>query len=117
MKLLILAGILIFYFANGVQNMAPEKNIKIKLQNNSASIYKLALISFAPGQEGNGTRISTMLPFMIKEYSFPVGTALFFANKEQVNFTMSGKNVYQRGDKPDLLVKEADAGKVFKILK
>jgi hypothetical protein len=117
MKKLLLFIFLSFSFGVFAQEVTPAKKIVIRLENNSIRIYKLALLSFEPGQEGNGTRVSSMLPYTVKEYTFPEGTALYFGNEEQVNFTMSGKNIYQRGDKPNLIVKATDAGKTFQLQK
>ncbi len=117
MNNILLALVLLFAGQVYAQNPAPKKLIKVTFQNNSPGIYKLALLAFRPGEDQNETRISNMLPFTKKQYTFPEGTSVYIANTEQVNYTMSGKSVYQRGDKPDVLVTAANADKIYKLIK
>lgn len=89
------------------------KTVTIRLRNPSLLPRKVALISYEPGETGNGTNIFMMGPKGNKSFRFPVGTKLYTADSEQVDVVMSGKRI--DGGKPLLTVKAEDAGKSFDI--
>ena len=90
-----------------------NENVKIYLRNNSLFPKKIALISYTPGIQGNGTRIFVLMPLCRKMYEFKTGTKLYLANNKQVDIVMSGRSLL---DQPEfLLVKESDAGKSFVV--
>jgi hypothetical protein len=92
----------------------PDKGIAITLRNNRALPRKVSLISYAPGETGNGTSIFMLAPLVgTKSFTFPVGTRLYLANSEQVDVVMSGKRI--DSGPPFLTVKKEDAKKVFSI--
>lgn len=87
--------------------------VSFRLHNTSLLPRKVSLISYAPGESGNGTQLFTMLPKASRTLSFPVGTRLFLANSDQVDIVMSGKRI--DSGKPFLTVQQGDAGKAFDI--
>lgn len=92
----------------GVVLNGPE--ITVRFRNNS-TLRKVAMITYKPGETGNGTNIFTMLPNGTTKRSFPVGTKVYFADDNQVNTVMSGKRIDD--SKPLITVKPEDAGKTF----
>ena len=96
----------------------PE--ITVRFRNNSARRQKVALITYKPGDTGNGTNIFTMSPFATAKRSFPPGTKVYFArpgdpDDNQVSIVMSGNRIDT--EKPLLTVQAGDAGKTFDIFK
>lgn len=91
----------------------PE--ITIRFRNNSARSQKVAMITYKPGDTGNGTNIFTMFPFATAKRSFPPGTKVYFADQKQVDVVMSGNRIDD--SKPLLTVQAGDAGKTFDIFK
>lgn len=92
---------------------ASGKTITVRLHNPSLLPRKIALISYEPGETGNGTTIFMMGPKGTRPFRFPVGTKLYTADSEQVDIVMSGKRL--DGGKPFLIVKAGDAGKAFDV--
>lgn len=92
---------------------APAKTVTVKLRNASLLPRKVALISYEPGEIGNGTTIFMMGPKGARSFRFPVGTKLYTADNEQVDVVMSGKRI--DSSKPFLTVKAEDAGKAFDV--
>lgn len=92
---------------------AAKKNVTIRLHNPSLLPRKIALISYEPGETGNGTSIFVLRPKGTTSFRFPVGTKLYTADKGQVDVVMSGKRI--DNDKPFLTVKAEDAGKAFDV--
>jgi hypothetical protein len=88
----------------------------LRFENNSDTIYKLALLAYPPNDTKNETRVSNMAPRTTKEYRFPIGTQIYLASTEQVSYSMSGNNIQKRGDKPYLIVKKEDDGKTIKLV-
>jgi hypothetical protein len=87
--------------------------VSFRLHNTSLRPRKVSLISYAPGESGNGTQVFTMLPKGSRTFSFPEGTRLYLANSDQVDIVMSGKRI--DGGKPFLTVQKTDSGKAFDI--
>lgn len=92
---------------------ASSKTVTVKLHNPSLLPRKIALVSYEPGETGNGTSIFMMGPKGTKSFRFPVGTKLYTADNEQVDVVMSGKRL--DSGKPFLIVKAEDAGKAFDV--
>lgn len=90
-----------------------KQTVVIRLHNTSWLPKKVALISYEPGETGNSTRIFVMNPKGTQSVRFPVGTKLYMANNEQVDAVMSGKRI--DNDKPFLMVKAEDKGRVFDV--
>lgn len=89
------------------------KTIAIKLRNPSLLPKKITLISYAPGETGNGTTGFMLAPKGTKSFTFPTGTRLYLADSEQVDIVMSGKRI--DSGKPFLTVKTDDANKAFDV--
>jgi len=87
--------------------------ITVRFRNNSISFRKVALITYKPGEEGNGTSIFTMSPYAVTKRTFPVGTKVYFADDQQVSTVMNGDRIDTR--KPFLVVKRSDAGFTYNI--
>ncbi|MBI3219377.1 MAG: hypothetical protein HYZ44_07685 [Bacteroidetes bacterium] len=85
--------------------------IKFKIKNTSILPKKVTLISYTPGDNGNGTQGYWIWPGGTKELSFKVGTKLFLANQKEVNTVMSGNSI--ENGKPYLIVKKEDQDKTF----
>jgi hypothetical protein len=88
-------------------------NVSFRLHNTSLLPKKVSLISYAPGETGNGTQIFMMAPKGNRKFTFPLGTRLYLANSDQVNIVMSGKRI--DNGKPFLTVQPSDAGKAFDV--
>lgn len=87
--------------------------INIILKNSSLLPKKIVVISYSPGDTGNGTQGYFLLPSATKQLSFKEGTKLYLANSTQVNTVMSGKRIDE--GKPFLTVKKEDNNQVFKF--
>ena len=109
MKQFLLAVLFISSF-NATSNAQTKTalQIKIKLKNSSLLPKRITIISYQPGDEGNGTEQITMAPRAEKTLVFREGTKLYVASTKQVDIVMSGKRIDQ--DKPFLIVKREDAG-------
>lgn len=92
---------------------ASTKTVAIKLRNPSLLPKKVTLISYSPGETGNGTNGFMLAPKGSKSFSFPAGTRLYLADSEQVDIVMSGKRI--DSGKPFLTVKTEDANKAFDV--
>jgi hypothetical protein len=92
----------------------PDKGVTISLRNSSMLPRKVSLISYAPGETGNGTTIFMLAPLVgTKSFTFPVGTRLYLANSEQVDIVMSGKRI--DGGPPFLTIKKEDSNRIVSI--
>lgn len=93
---------------------STSKNvITIILKNTSLLPKKCTLISYEPGDVGNGTRVIWFLPIGTKSLQFKVGTKLYDAKNTQVNTVMSGQRI--DSDVPFLVVKKEDDNQTFKL--
>ncbi len=92
---------------------AAQTGITFRLYNPSFLPRKIALISYEPGIPGNSTNIFVMVPLGTTKFTFPVGTRLYLADREQVDVVMSGKRI--DSSKPFLILKKEDSGKAFSI--
>ncbi|MEZ0611292.1 hypothetical protein ACAW74_22465 [Fibrella sp. WM1] len=72
---------------------AEANRVPIRLRNSGLLPKRVALISYEPGERGNGTTILTLLPRMSKAFTFPIGTRLYLADDAQVNTVMSGRSI------------------------
>ncbi len=86
--------------------------VTIYLKNNSILPKKVTLISYQPGETGNGTSGFVLMPFASRKYTFTKGTKLYLAKQKQVDTVMGGGRL---SDEPFLIVKQEDDGKSFKI--
>jgi len=93
--------------------IAAKTGVSFTLRNPSILPRKLTLISYQPGQAGNGTNGFMLAPKSSKSFTFPAGTKLYLADSEQVDIVMSGKRI--DSGKPFLTVTTDDAGKSFNV--
>jgi hypothetical protein len=89
-----------------------EREVTVRFRNNSIKFQKVALITYEPGEPGNSTNIFTLAPYAFTSRKFAVGTRVYFANDKQVGVVMSGQPLT---DKPFLVVRKEDSGKLFNI--
>ncbi|MFM8832902.1 MAG: hypothetical protein ACKOEV_04610 [Cytophagales bacterium] len=85
-----------------------EKAIAFKFKNTSLLPKKLTLLSYSPGEAGNGTQAFWMWPSSTKQFSFKEGTKLYKANQKQVDAVMSGSRI--DNEKHFLIVTKDTAG-------
>lgn len=112
MKKQILTSIIFTFFSIFALAQEGEPTfIKIKIKNNSFLPKKCTLISYTPGDQGNGTQGYWLLPKGSKEFSFKEGTKIFLANQKQVDNVMAGKRIDT--DKPFLIVKKENKDQEF----
>lgn len=109
----VLLAIVLITFVNivSIAQNSEKPLIKIKLKNASLLPKKVTIITYQPGNSGNGTEQVTMLPKAEKELTCKEGTKIYLANSKQVDIVMSGGRLDQ--DKPFLVLKKGDAGKTF----
>ena len=89
------------------------QKVTVRLRNPGLLPQRITLISYEPGEVGNGTTGCMLAPKGTKAFRFPVGTKLYLANSEQVDIVMSGKRI--DAGKPFLTVKTEDANKAFDV--
>jgi hypothetical protein len=94
-----------------VASPAPE-DVAISFRNNSFWFKRVVLISYKPGEAGNGTSIFTLAPYAASRRRFPVDTRIFFADDKQVDHVMSGGRL---NDTPFLVIKKEQQGQTFDI--
>ena len=87
--------------------------ISVRFRNNSIGFRKVALITYKPGEPGNGTSIFTLAPYAVTKRQFPIGTKVYFADDQQVSTVMNGDRIDT--GKPFLIVKRSDAGLTYDI--
>ena len=85
--------------------------ITVTLRNSSLLPKKITVISYEPGESGNGTTGVMLWPVGAKKFKFKEGTKIYIGTDEQVGTVMSGKRIDQ--DKPFLVVTKASEGKSF----
>jgi hypothetical protein len=103
-KILIALTLLIFVYGNTAAQSAEETLVNFKLKNSSLLPKKVTIVSYQPGDSGNGTEQITMLPKASKQLTYRTGTRIYVATSEQVGRVMSGKRIDE--DKPFLVVKK-----------
>ena len=89
------------------------RKVTVRLRNPGLLPQRITLISYEPGDTGNGTTGCMLSPKGTRAFRFPVGTKLYLADSEQVDVVMSGKRI--DAGKPFLTVKADDAGKAFDV--
>lgn len=91
---------------------SDQQLISLRFHNNSPLPRKVALVSYAPGDEGNETNGFTLAPYASREKQYAVGTAVYVATKQQIDVVMSGRRL--RG-KPFLTVAATDEGRTVQL--
>ena len=87
--------------------------VTIKLKNSSIFPKMVTIISYEPGDGGNGTQGFLLMPGSEKELRFKEGAKLYAANYKQIDSVMSGARI--DNGKPFLTVKKEDNNKTFKL--
>ncbi len=104
--------LILFFVAIACYSQSNEP-VKFTIKNASILRKKITLISYTPGDQGNGTQGYWIWPGGTKELTFKVGTKLFLANQKEVSTVMSGASI-EKG-KPYLIVKKEDQDKTFTL--
>ena len=117
MKYIFFVALLLFTVTSHAQSGRAENTgnliVSFKVKNNSILGHRYALIGYEPSAVGNWTNIFFLLPGLSRKYKCPVGTKIYRANDQQVGTVMGGGSI--RDDKPFLMVKAEDVGKVFRL--
>ncbi|MGF2411314.1 hypothetical protein [Ferruginibacter sp.] len=87
--------------------------ITVKIKNTSILPKKVTIISYQPGETGNGTNGIFLMPGSEKKLQFKEGTKIYIANAKQVDTVMSGERI--DSGVPFLTVKKEDDNKVFNL--
>jgi hypothetical protein len=109
-KLLVVLVMLVGLTALAIAQKA-ESLIEFKLKNTSLLPKKITVITYQPGEAGNGTQGMLLGPLSTKTLAFREGTKIYLANDKQVDVVMSGKRIDQ--DKPFLTLAKESRGKTF----
>jgi hypothetical protein len=105
---------LLFFGLNQSQAQTTQNNpVSFKIKNASILPRKLSVISYEPGNTGNGTQGYYLMPGTSRNFTFREGARIYIANQKQVRIVMGGKRIDK--DEPFLVVKKEDEGKVFKF--
>ena len=94
--------------------LAQEQNtqkVKVIFKNGTWLPRNFTIITYTPGETGNGTNGYWIMPGFKKTVNYKVGTKIYLANQPQVNTVMSGKRI--DSDPPFMIVKETDNEKVI----
>jgi hypothetical protein len=113
MKHITLALAFIFTTAFSFAQKNEAALVTVKIKNTSILPKKLTIISYQPGETGNGTNGVFLMPGSEKKLQFKEGTKIYVANGKQVNTVMSGQRI--DNDRPFLTVKKEDNNKVFNL--
>ncbi|RYC70307.1 MULTISPECIES: hypothetical protein [Spirosoma] len=90
-----------------------KSGITFQLRNSSLLPRKITLVSYSPGDPGNGTTGFVIGPRGSRTVTFPAGTRLYLATSQQVDRVMGGNRIDT--DKPFLVVDKEYAGKTFQL--
>lgn len=70
-----------------------EDKVKFNLKNSSWLPKKYTVISYQPGETGNGTNVFYLFPGFSKSFTFKAGTKVYLADQKQVGVVMSGSRI------------------------
>lgn len=88
-----------------------NQTVKVIFKNGTWLPKNFTIITYMPGETGNGTNGYWIMPGFKKTVNYKVGTKIYLANQPQVNTVMSGKRI--DNDPPFMIVKESDNQKVI----
>ncbi len=88
-------------------------SVTLHFRNNSFGFRRVSLVSYQPGETGNGTAIFTLAPYASTRRRFPAGTRIYFADGKQVDQVMSGASI--SAQEPFLVVQPVHHGETFNI--
>ena len=110
-QVLLFLAIIIFFSSVCYAQKNEPATIEFKLKNSSLLPKRITIISYQPGESGNGTESITVSPRAVKNLKFKEGTKIYLANSKQIDLVMSGKRI--DSDKPLLIVQKSDSGKTI----
>lgn len=113
MKKFLFAGFLLVFAVTVASAQQTDQLVTIRIKNSSLLPRKITIISYQPGDTGNGTTGVLLLPVGTRKFKFKDGTKIYIATDEQVGTVMSGKRIDQ--DKPFLVVTKEKEGKSFEL--
>lgn len=96
---------ILFLFALALcrQIFPAQENVRVSFTNDYTDVYHLSLIVYTPDGK-NQTRVSNLEPGQVKSYTFPTGTELYVASRQQEAFAMKGNDIKASGQKPSLVL-------------
>lgn len=109
-----LAGRVVPVHASEKKKSDSQREISVRFRNNSFWFRKVAVISYWPGETGNGTEVVWVVPFGVFRRRFPIGTRVYLADDAQVQTVMSGRRLT---GPPRLTVAADDEGLTFPVFK
>jgi hypothetical protein len=113
MKHITIALAFLFTTTLALAQKADDLLISVKIKNISLLPKKVTIISYQPGETGNGTIGVFLMPGSEKKLQFKEGTKIYVANSRQVDTVMSGQRI--DNGVPFLTVKKEDSNKVFSL--
>jgi hypothetical protein len=113
MKHILILSALIFTTLLAIAQKEEPLLITVKIKNTSILPKKITIISYQPGETGNGTNGFFLMPGSEKKLQFREGTKIYIANSRQVDTVMSGQRIDTAV--PFLIVKKEDNNKVFNL--
>lgn len=113
MKQITIALVLILSSAFAFAQKNEPVLITVKIKNTSILPKSVTIISYQPGETGNGTNGILLMPGSEKKLQFKEGTKIYIANGKQVNTVMSGQRI--DNDTPFLTVQKEHNNKVFNL--
>ncbi len=90
---------------------ASGNEVTIYLKNAALYPKKYTVVTYKPGETGNGTNSGYWLPGLKKRNVFPDGTKIYLATPAQVDIVMSGNSIVSQ--EPFLVVSKKDQNKTF----
>jgi len=117
-KILILSCLALILSANAYAQTAPAKvtkQITAVFKNASLLPKKYMFITYQPSTPGNGTNTKIIAPKSNVTFKLEAGTKVYLANKKQIDYVMSGKNLSERTDKPFCTLADSPAKQTFTI--
>ena len=100
-------------FSASAQTSKSKPTIKVIFQNKGLLPKKYVFITYQPSTPGNGTNTKVVAPKSRTTFYLEAGTKVYLANKEQIDFVMSGANLSERKDEPFCVVADAPATQKF----
>ncbi len=113
MKYILFLSILSLLMFTGYAQDNDEGKVKISLKNSSWLPKKVTLVSYEPGETGNGTNGFMLLPGFSKSFTFKEGTKLYLADQKQVDVVMSGARIDEC--LPFRIITKEDKNKTIKL--
>jgi len=114
---------IIIYFLFIISASAYAQTPPAKANKQITAVFKNAIllpkkcvfITYQPSTTGNGTNTKVITPKSSVTFKLEAGTKVYLADKEQIDYVMSGKNLSERTDKPFCILADSPAKQTFTI--